>query len=164
MNRRWLKAITRYVPTVDLIDLSNETFPFNAVKRQFAPEYSQQAYTSMLQQEFSVGDYITNPICSLDVTVFARQQMVRLIEELCYMKAYKLETIFIAVSLADRYLVNVAIKREPAPCLIPLAVVCVLMAAKLEQPISPSFNNMIVLLNENHQIKLEKQDLIDMEE
>ena len=33
MNRRWLRTITKYVPTVDLVDLSNETFPFNAVKR-----------------------------------------------------------------------------------------------------------------------------------
>ena len=110
----------------------------------------------MLQQEFAVGDYLSNPRCSLDISVFARQQMVRLIEELGFMKDYKLETILIAVSLADRYLVNIAIKGEPAPCLIPLAVVCVLMAAKLEQPISPSFNRLIHLLYEQHQIKLEK--------
>ena len=118
----------------------------------------------MLQQEFSVGDYMSNPRCSLNITEFARQQMVRLIEELAYMKDYKLETIFIAVSLADRYLVNIAIKGDPAPCLIPLAVVCVLMAAKLEQPVSPNFNRLIHLLHENHQIRLKKQDLIDMEE
>ena len=110
----------------------------------------------MLQQEFAVGDYLSNPRCSLDISVFARQQMVKLIEELAFMKDYKLETILIAVSLADRYLVNIAIKGEPAPCLIPLAVVCVLMAAKLEQPISPSFNRLIHLLYEQHQIKLEK--------
>ena len=64
----------------------------------------------MLQQEFAVGDYISIPQCSSDISAFARQQMVRLIEELAYMKDYKLETIFIAVSLADRYLVNITIK------------------------------------------------------
>ena len=64
----------------------------------------------MLQQEFAVGDYISNPRCSLDISAFARQQMVRLIEDLAYIKHYKLETIFTAVSLADRYLVNMTIK------------------------------------------------------
>ena len=73
MNKRWLKTMTRYVPRIDLIDLSNETDPFNSVKRQFAPEYSQHAYTAMLQQEFSVGDYMSNPRCSLDISIFARQ-------------------------------------------------------------------------------------------
>ena len=72
MNSRWLKLITKYVPTIDLIDLSAETFPFNSIKRQFAPEYSQHAYAAMLKQEYAIGDYLTNPSCSLDVTPFAR--------------------------------------------------------------------------------------------
>ena len=36
--------------------------------------------------------------------------MVILIEELNLLKEYKLETLYLAVSLADRYLVNIAIK------------------------------------------------------
>ena len=164
MNRRWLQSISRYVPAVDLIDLSSETSPFSAVKRQFAPEYSQHAYASMLLKEISVGDYLSNANCSLDISVFARHQMVRLIEELAFLKEYKVETIFLAVSLADRYLVIIAVKREKAPCLIHLAVVCLLMAAKLEQPISPNFNRLIHLIREQFNIKLKKQDLVDMEE
>ena len=59
-----------------------------------------------------------------------------------------METIFTAVSLADRYLVSITVKKEKVPCLISLAVVSVLMAAKLEQPISPSFSRMINVLFE----------------
>ena len=72
--------------------------------------------------------------------------MVMLIEQLVEIREYKMETIFTAVSLADRYLVSVAVKKEQVPCLISLAVVSVLMAAKLEQPISPSFDRMIHVL------------------
>ena len=78
--------------------------------------------------------------------------MVRLIEELVLLREYKLETIFIAVSLADRYLVSIAVKKGRVPCLITLAVISVLMAAKLEQPVSPSFTRMILVLYDNHSI------------
>ena len=90
--------------------------------------------------------------------------MVMLIEEFANLKEYKLDTLYLAVSLADRYLVNIAVRGEKAPCLISLAVICILMAAKMEQPISPSFNRMILLLYENHKIKLKKVDLLDLEE
>ena len=33
MNKRWLKAIQRKVPTIDLVDISAEVFPFRASKR-----------------------------------------------------------------------------------------------------------------------------------
>ena len=72
MNQRWLNRITKFMPTVDLIDLSAETFPFNSIKRQFSPANSQLAYETMLHQEYAIGDYLTNPKCSLDITPFAR--------------------------------------------------------------------------------------------
>ena len=59
-------------------------------------------------------------------------------------KKYKLETYYIAVSIADRYLSKLATEKAVAPNLVCLATVAVLMAAKLEQPISPSFNKMIL--------------------
>ena len=90
--------------------------------------------------------------------------MVMLIEEFNNLKGYKTDTLYLAVSLADKYLVNIAVKGEKAPCLISLAVVCILMAAKMEQPISPSFNRMILLLYENHKIKLKKADILNLEE
>ena len=54
-----------------------------------------------------------------------------------------------AGSIADRYLkIILASKDEPVPYLFTLGATCMLMAAKLEQPISPSFNRMIKLLPE----------------
>ena len=58
--------------------------------------------------------------------------MIILIEELHVLKEYKIETLYLAVSFADRYLVNIAVKRQEAPNLISLAVVSLLMAAKME--------------------------------
>ena len=65
MNKRWLKHIQKKVPTIDLVDISAEVYPFNSIKRQFAPEYSYAAYLSMLRQEYEIGNYLKNPSCSL---------------------------------------------------------------------------------------------------
>ena len=61
--------------------------------------------------------------------------MVLLLEELHNIKNYKVETLYLAVSLADRYLVKLALKKTRAPCLVTLAITCLLMAAKLEEPL-----------------------------
>lgn len=58
--------------------------------------------------------------------------MVTLLEELTFLKRYKEETFYLALSIADRYLVQVAVKNKAAPCLITLAVVATLIAAKIE--------------------------------
>ena len=134
MNKRWLKLLQKKVPTIDLVDISAEALPFNSHKRQFAPEYSQSTYLSMLRQEYAIGDYLQNPKCTLKVTNYERQQMVMLIEDLTLLKKYKTETFYHAVSIADRYLINIAVEGKPVPCLINLAVVCTLMGAKLNQP------------------------------
>jgi hypothetical protein len=44
-----------------------------------------------------------------------------------------------------------------------LATICVLMAAKLEQPISPSFNRLIGMLTPEEQKYVSKPALIEME-
>ena len=90
--------------------------------------------------------------------------MVTLLEELNRLKAYKEETFYLACSLADRYLVNIAVQRKKAPCLIRLAITCTLMSAKLEQPISPSSNRMVRLVEDEWNIQIGKQELIDLEE
>ena len=63
------------------------------------------------------------------------------------MKDYKLETLFQAVGLADKYLASIVDKGIEAPCLVNVAVTSVLMAAKLEEAIQPCFDIMINLLN-----------------
>jgi hypothetical protein len=86
----------------------------------------------MLAEEYAIGDYINLKNSTIKVTEEARHHMVTLLEELNRLKAYKEETFYLACSLADRYLVNVAVQRQKAPCLIRLAIVCTLMSAKLE--------------------------------
>ena len=118
----------------------------------------------MLDQERAVADYLSGPSCSLGITAFTRQRMVMLIEELTALKDYRTETLYLAVSLADRYLSRLAHRRAAAPCLILLAVTCILIAAKMEQPKCPSFGNMVGLLLVRHNVRIEGRELIRMEE
>ena len=90
--------------------------------------------------------------------------MVILIEDLHRHKGYKIDTLFLAVSIADRYLVNLAVEGQKAPCLVTLGVTCLLMAAKLEQPMHPSFNIMVRLLADTQRLFVTKQALIQLEE
>ena len=86
----------------------------------------------MIRQEEAIGNYTSLEGCPLQITSHARQQMVSLIEELHTIKQYKIETLYLAVSLADRYLVYIAFSDKKAPCIVTLAVTCVLIAAKIE--------------------------------
>lgn len=74
--------------------------------------------------------------------------MITLIQELHKKKDYKVETLYIASSIADRYLASLIRRRsKDLPDMVQLATISVLLAAKLEQSISPSFNRMISLLS-----------------
>ena len=110
-----------------------------------------------------IGDYTSDLTSSLKVTQEDRQQMVLLIEKLCDIKQYRRETLYLAVSLADTYLIGLAANGENAPSLSKLAVTCLLMAAKLAQPFKPSFTRMVHILKEQG-VTIEKQDFIDLEE
>ena len=50
------------------------------------------------------------------------------------------------------------------PNLFTLGATVLLIAAKLEQPISPSFNRMLALLPASEQKDIPKQKLVDLEE
>jgi len=135
-----------------------------AVKRQFAPEFSQDAYKAMLKQEFHIGDYTAHPNAPQELSEEARGHMVTLLEELNFLKRYKEETLYLALSIADRYLVRVTVAQTVPPCLITLAVVATLIAAKIEQPISPSFIRMAHLVKEEWGVEISKKELIDLED
>lgn len=64
-------------------------------------------------------------------------------------KEYKIETLFIAVGIFDTFLARVGHWNFPRDQVCLLATISMLMAAKLEQPISPSFVRMISLLSED---------------
>lgn len=110
MVKRWKQAIEKELPAIDLIDLSAEHDPYYSQKRQFAPEYSQMAYLAMLEKEFAIGDYLEWTEGELNVSSQARRHMITLIEDLNRLKNYKEETLYTAASLADRFLVNLAVK------------------------------------------------------
>ena len=162
MFRRWLKNLSMSVPTVDLSDLSNELSQLNAKKRQFAPELSQTIYNFMITKSYAIGDFTSE--LSSKVSRQDRANMVNLIEQIHAVKEYRTETLYLAVSLMDKYLANLTLEYKRPPCLITLSVTCLLMAAKLAQPISPSFTRLISLLRQQSITHIEKQHIIDLEE
>ena len=118
----------------------------------------------MLKKELAIGDYINYSEGQMQVSDGARRHMITLLEDLNRLKSYKEETLYLAASLCDRYLVNLAVKNSPAPCLIKLSIICTLMGAKLEQPIQPSYNRMVRLVATEWGVAVTKEELIDMEE
>ena len=71
------------------------------------------------------------------------------------MKEYKLDTLFLAVNITDRYLVKASIYNRIV-CFGSLAICCLLIAAKLMEPVSPNFNNMCRLLDKLKVVKMQK--------
>ena len=59
----------------------------------------------MMRNEFPIGNYTG----SNSISAQQRRKLISIIEVLHRRKGYKEETLFIAVSVADRYLVNLMI-------------------------------------------------------
>ena len=72
--------------------------------------------------------------------------MVCLIEQLHSLKGYRLETLYLAVSIADRYLNQLFQRDLQAPNLVTLSITALMLAAKLNQSLKPSFNLTVSLL------------------
>ena len=81
--------------------------------RQTAPEYSQTAYHSMLEREYSIGNYLADrhKRDTLQIERVDREAMVALMQELHSIKKYNEETLFLACSIADRFLAKLLEKR-----------------------------------------------------
>ena len=92
-----------------------------------------------------------------------RLYTITVIVELHRIKNYKEETLYLACSLTDRYLARLTALNKPSPCLIRLAFVCTLMAAKLEEPMQPSFNRMVRLVAKEWNFTTTRQELIELE-
>ena len=108
----------------------------------------------MRREEVCVGDYTISD----RVNNTTRISIIHLIEKLAELKDYKIETLFLAVSLLDMYITTVK-QENRVTCLGSLAVSCLLIAAKLEEPITPSYNNMCRLLGKLDIVKIEKSAL-----
>ena len=113
----------------------------------------------MIKNEFPIGNYTGQ----YSISPTQRRKLIEIVETLHGRKGYKEETLYIAVSVADRYLVNLMIKQEPIPCLTSLAVICTLLGAKIEQPMHPSFNIMLKLFKETYNVTIEKKALLQLE-
>jgi len=63
-------------------------------------------------------------------------------------KNYKIDTLYLAISVADRYLVNLIIRYEDKPVdFSALAVAALFVAAKIEQPFRPSLDRLVATVN-----------------
>jgi Cyclin, N-terminal domain len=83
--------------------------------------------------------------------------------DLCHEKGYRKETHLLAVSILDRYLSRTFEKMSPnqLPLLVTTATI---LAAKLEQPMTPSIKRMIKLLTQEEQALVEKEGVIWLEQ
>jgi hypothetical protein len=97
MHIRWIRAMQQRLPDVDFEDLTlaQRANSFSEL-RQFAPEFSQCAYQSMLGTERIIGAYTTQRIRGLrpvkrnfKVTEKQREAMIILIQDLHKAKDYK---------------------------------------------------------------------------
>lgn len=70
------------------------------------------------------------------------------------MKGYRWETLFLAVNIADRYLALLAVLHSVTPSLIELGVISIMLAAKLNEHLSPSYYNIIKIINSQQKKKL----------
>lgn len=167
MRSRWLHKLQESgVPEVDLDDV-NALLADPQAGRQFAPEFSQSSYECMMAQDYAIGDYVAKIGVMRSVAAFSyhdREKLISIVQDLTKKKEYKQETMHLAGNLADRYLSIVLPQGKPLPSLFALGATVMLMAAKLEQPISPSFNRMLALLPASEQARITKKDLIDLEE
>ena len=78
----------------------------------------------------------------LKVSAKQREGVVALISELHKSKNYRVETMFIAFGILDKYLAEVVHHGLTVKDLdlVHLSAVCRLLGAKLQQPLTPSFN------------------------
>ena len=90
--------------------------------------------------------------------------MIVLIMDLHKAKGYRPETLFVACSIADRLLASYMKKDQKEPNLVHLATISVLLAAKLEQPMFPSFERMINLIPHHQRQGMTNKTLVKLEE
>ena len=90
------------------------------------------------------------------MTAHARSYGIQKIFDLHAKKDYKEESLFIACGIFDRYINIIGVQNFNKGESCKLATIAVLMSAKVEQPISPSFTRMINLLNNDEKKNVTK--------
>ena len=97
----------------------------------------------MRKEEFCIGNYTKTS----SITNETRASLIQLIEKLVEIKNYRMDTLFLAISLLDRFLASMKPETKKL-CLGSLSICCLLIAVKLEEPKIPSYNNMCKLLEQ----------------
>ena len=74
----------------------------------------------MLDNEYAIGNYLATKTehNALQIEPIDRESMVALLQELHRVKKYHIETLFLACSIADRFLTKLAQKNFCAPNLV----------------------------------------------
>ena len=85
-----------------------------------------------------------------DVNVKQRKSMLLLMEDINTLRGYKLDTFFLASSIADHFLEQLYSQGEKAPNLIILSITCLFIAAKMEQPVCPILANLVTVMRQRH--------------
>ena len=135
MIKRWTTKLSQDLPSLDITDILADSIKSSFIKRrQFAAEYSQSCYLTMLREEQAIGSYINiEGLSSPIINEENRKFTVQLIQALHQVKNYKIDTLYLAISIADRYLVNLVIRFEDKPVdFSALAVASLFVAAKIE--------------------------------
>ena len=118
----------------------------------------------MLSQEMTMGDYFEHDSPNFGINRDTRESMIKLMERLCDIKAYKEDTLYLAIFLADRYLALLAEANKPAPVLVSLGAITVFIAAKLNETPCPSLDLIIDIIRFKQKKPDWRQKLIDLEE
>ena len=149
MNERYGAYLQESIPEQDLDDIGTG--------RQFEPEYAQGIYVGMLEDEYAMGDYLEHEDSPLQITSEHRQKAILLMTHMTDGVGCRAGTLYVAASIMDRFLINLASAGQRAPCLVTLGLVSVLIAAKLEDTKSASLRKLAGLLSEGHGITVHKR-------
>ena len=112
----------------------------------------------MIQEEYAIGNYLENEDNPLEITSDHRSKAIALMSHMSDGMSFRIETLYVAVSIVDRYLINLISLDKKAPCLVTLGVVSMLIAAKLGNSKIASFRKLSNFLVENHGIVIHKKD------
>ena len=88
---------------------------------------------------------------------------MKFLEQLQLTYQLKFETHLIAVSVADRYLAQLSKQNILGPNSLVLASTCVMIAAKINEHLWPSFSNLKANVLETYDLSIHKEEFIALE-
>lgn len=178
MMSRWQKAQDN-LPSQDRQDclLMVKESTKTCDLRQAEPEYSQTSYLRMRSTEeaYCIYNYFdpakNKALKNVDkkrgfkhIQVNDRSFAMQLMLQLYKKRGYSHETLFTGAAVLDRYLALTGPQNFASNQTTNLALACLLIGAKLEQPKHPNFMNMINALEDLNGDKCKKEDLVELEE